>query len=77
MIVLELQKKKLDFIWEFTIPKLRQVGESLQIDSVGNRSTLLMRISKVIMDPKNNLYNDVIDGLLQQHLKCDENNIET
>lgn len=76
-MIVALDKIDLGFIWSCKVAKLRRICEDLHVNNDVNRVDMLMAISKVILDPRENLNSVTLDDLIKEHEKCDDNEVVT
>ena len=74
-MIIELQKRNLEFIYGYEKSKLKNLCETFELSTNGNRAELLRVLSKAILERKVNFYRDVVDDLLHEQDKSDEINI--
>ena len=72
---LKLQQKHLEFIWSYSLPKIRGLCESFEINAIGNKAEMLRCLSLCVVEKDANFYRNVIDELIIEHDKSDDNNV--
>lgn len=54
-------------------PKVRDICELMHVSTSGNKCDMLTRLSSAILNPKDNLYINVIDDLTREYRNSELN----
>jgi len=55
------------------IAKIREVCELMHVSMMGNKIQMLQRLSVAILNPKEDLYTNVIEDLVKEHQDNEQN----
>lgn len=74
-LIIQLQKRKLEFIQGYKLSKIRNLCNTFEISIIGTNADMLRTLSKAILEKEPIFYDDIVNELLKEHEINEETNV--